>query len=586
MKTRILLLALAIASRASFAADTGAEPPPGEALSRASVTIPYSELRALWEAAHTQKSDAAKPEPAPVAHLVSRADVRLQLGESASVVEAVFDVEVLEPKWQSIPLLGGDARLEKAEAGDRAIVWQDGYKLLASERGKTTATLHLAAPGVKQLQSGRGILAADHVNRGKDAAATFLQLNLTAATVKRLTISGLPDGLEARVDDKPASTISGGTASFHLPSEAGPIRIELAAPRVERPPEPSVWEAQSQVLVRFAEERLQFQARVFARTDAGSGTEFFLTLPANASGVSVKGDDLAESATVRADDGQRLVRVRWQTPDVLDRELSLSYSIPQSPLAEQWPLRAPATIGGEESRHLFAVAVPDGLELKGNGVRPAVDAQRLPAWVRAELKGATFVTAEGGPRVDLQARWLPTVGAADAVVTEAKSELRLVTDGSLRTAATWTIRHAAPLAWRLDLPADVELLECTVAGRAARPVQREQGALEISLPAPDAKSGVTSVALVFAARAEPLDPVSGKVALALPRTALFVERLLWSVALPDAFEITAISGNVAVAAGGRRDAERGEQIISLRKDLCRGERPAVELFYQRRGLNK
>lgn len=51
--------------------------------------------------------------------------------------------------------------------------------------------------------------------------------------------------------------------------------------------------------------------------------------------------------------------------------------------------------------------------------------------------------------------------------------------------------------------------------------------------------------------------------------------------LPGAFEITALDGNVSVA-----EPARGDRPIALRKDFCRAERPAVSLFYQRRGLEK
>jgi hypothetical protein len=117
----------------------------------------------------------------------------------------------------------------------------------------------------------------------------------------------------------------------------------------------------------------------------------------------------------------------------------------------------------------------------------------------------------------------------------------------------------------------------------ARPIQRENGVIELALPTP--KDGTTSVALVYTAKLKALDPVSGDVGLELPRTALFIERLDWSITLPATFEITAIDGNVS-ASGSTAESTGGDRIISLRKDFCRAERPAVSLFYQRRSLEK
>ena len=95
MKAAVCLLTL-LAAAAS--ADTVPEPPPTPDLGKAFVTIPYSELRALWEAGQRKADPPAPPEPAPVAHLVHRAEMRIALGEGVSTIDADFDVESLDKK--------------------------------------------------------------------------------------------------------------------------------------------------------------------------------------------------------------------------------------------------------------------------------------------------------------------------------------------------------------------------------------------------------------------------------------------------------------------------------------------------------
>ena len=559
---------LALLTTAASAA-TLPEPPPSPDLGRAFVTIPYAELRALWEAGQRKPEPVAPPEVAPVPFLVHRADVRIALGEAASKIDAEFEVEALEKKWQRIPLLGGEVRLEKAEAGERSIVWDEGYALLTNVPGRTPVALHLATRGARQL-------------------TVPLQLKLGSASVKRLSVSGIPAGLEARVNGQ-AGASADGVAVFLLPGDAGEVSLELTVPKIAEAPKPpppitpSHWQTQSQVLVRFAEGRLRFAARVFARADDGSGLDLTLALPANAGAITVTGEDVADWSQTRGDDGRRLLRIRWKTRDVLDRELSIAYAVPQSPLAEQWTLQAPASPDDKDARHLYAILPADGLELKGDALRAAVESRRLPEWMREKIDGAAFVTAEAASQLVLQTHWLPAIATAEAIVSEAKAALRLVADGATQTAVSYTIKHAAPLAWRLELPEKVELLSCTVGGAAAPPIQRENGVIELALPTP--KNGATSVALVYTAKLKPLDPVSGDVALELPRTPIFIEHLDWSITLPAAFEITAIDGNVSVGSNAS-ESTGGDRIISLRKDFCRAERPSVSLFYQRRSLEK
>jgi hypothetical protein len=566
MKAAVCFLAILTAAAS---ADTLPEPPPTPDLGKAYVTIPYAELRALWEAGQPKANPPEPPEPAPVPYLVHRADVRIVLGESASKIDADFEVESLDKKWQHIPLLGGDARLDKADAGERSLVWDNGYELLTNVPGRTPVAMHLITRGIGQLR-------------------TPLKLKFGNASVKRLSISGIPAGLEARVNGQTGTSTEGGSV-FLLPGDAGEVSLELAAPKIDEAPAPpppitpSHWQTQSQVLVRFAEGRLRFASHVFARADDGSGLDMTLALPANAGAISVTADDLADWSQTRANDGRRLLRIRWKTRDLLDRELTLAYAVPQSPLADQWTLQAPTSPDDKEARNLFTILPAEGLELKGDALRAAVESRRLPEWMRAEVGGASFVTAEGAAQLVLQTHWLPSITTAEAIVSEAKATLRLVADGATQTTISYAIKHQAPLTWQLELPAKVELLSCTAGNGAVQPIQRENGALELTLPTPSGPT--TTVTLVYTAKLKPLDPVSGDVALDLPRTPLFIEHLEWAIAIPSTFEVTAIDGNVSVGESTGTPAH-GDRPVALRKDFCRAERPAVSLFYQRLGLEK
>jgi len=572
MKTHLLLLhaTTLLVGGLPLVADP-AEPPPSAELARAFVTIPYAELRSLWEAGQAARTRPEKPAAAPFGSVVQGADLDLQLGERTSTLTAKFAVEVLQTQWQSIPLLGGEVQLEKADAAGRQIVSQDGYALLTDQPGQCAVVLQCRVRGAKSF-----------------TPQNPLRLKLDRATVKRLRVSGIPAGLEARVDGQPATELKEGVAVFALRGEPAEVALQLAEPRVEQAPKPptaSRWQTQSQTLVRYAEGRLQFSSRVFAHSDAGSGLEILLTLPSNAAAVTAAGEDVGDWTSFRMDDGRRVLGVRWKTADVLDRELVVSYAVPQSPLAEQWTLQPPSAPEDAAAKHLFAILPAEGLELKGAGLRAAVASHRLPTWMREEIGGAAFVTAESGAQLALQTNWLPVIATAEAIVTEAKCQLRLVADGSQQTTATYSIRHRTPLAWTLELSPDVEILTCTVGAQEARPIQRAKGVIEFNLPAPrDPAKGLTQITLVYAAKTKALDPVSGQVALELPRTPLFIERLDWTVVIPGAFEVTAAEGNVAIIAAAEVTPETNT--ITLRKDLCRAERPGVELFYQRRSLEK
>ena len=71
---------------------------------------------------------------------------------------------------------------------------------------------------------------------------------------------------------------------------------------------------------------------------------------------------------------------------------------------------------------------------------------------------------------------------------------------------------------------------------------------------------------------------------------LFIHELSWILALPDDYITTALEGNVTIdrstlATGGRARPASPGNVIHLKKELVRGEHPAVELYYERRGLD-
>ena len=71
------------------------------------------------------------------------------------------------------------------------------------------------------------------------------------------------------------------------------------------------------------------------------------------------------------------------------------------------------------------------------------------------------------------------------------------------------------------------------------------------------------------------EPVSGKLDVELPQTDLLVSRIDWELRIPANYELTAMEGNVEDAPGG------SPGVIKLCKELCKGEQPMAQIFYQK-----
>lgn len=426
----------------------------------AKVTIPYSELKSLWEAARSKKAPAPEPAP-PIASTVLAAEYHLTLDSPAPTLEASYQVQSLSDDWSLLPLLGGEAHLEQGPVEGQSVIWtSDAYHLLTRSRGNEVLALKFALPMPAEWKEG-------------------LELKPGPAALNRLRVTGIPAGQVLRIDGLTPTRQDDQESVFHIPGGTERLSLHLEVFRkpeapVVTPPQASTWVLQSEVHLDYREGRLSYQC-----------------------------------------------------------------------------------------------------------LKKTLQSKRLPEWLREKVGPRAFLTAEAGETYALKANWLPRLQTAQAMVAEASYESRLVADGALLVKASYIISHQAPMSWRLELPKIDEVLTCKVNATAVQPVKRGEGILEFSLPQPT--ESTTTVSLCYAARLDPFDQVSGRCDLELPRTDLFIHDLKWDLQLPDEYRTTALEGNVAI--DRRNHQSQSDSILHLRKELVRGEHPALELYYQRRGLD-
>ncbi len=541
------------------------DPPPG--IPGAMVTIPYSELKALWDAAQPDPWPAPEPRP-PLQAVLMAAHYELTFADQSARLSARYRMRSFTGDWQLVPLLGGEAQLAESTDEHAGIVWQnEGYHLLTQERGESEFQLHFTLGDPAAWPDG-------------------LRLIPGTAAMNRLHVSGIPAGKSIRIAGLSPTESRDGAIIYHIPGGLPELAVFLDAfrePEAAPPPEASTWNLQSEVCVRYRDGRLHYESRIHCQANGGSGLAMDLVLPGNALELSLEGEDFAESELGRRDDGSRTSRVKWQTRDVLDRVVLLTYAVPQSPLATSWLLSAPRVPEENATQSLLAIVPVEGLELAGEDLKDSVQSRRLSEWLGARIGTADFLTVETGASCELRTIWLPRLETAQAIVQLASYETRLFSDGALLVKARYNLTHQSPLAWRLELPAIEEILTCEVNGLNARPVKRGETTIEFALPAPD--DGSSTVSLCYAARLEALDRVSGRCDLQLPRTSLFVHDLTWALALPDDYKTTAFEGNLTIDPRPASDRPASESVLCLRKQLLRGEHPTVELHYERRGLD-
>ena len=537
----------------------GQTDPPAWNPEKAAVTLPYSELKLLWEAANRLKKEA-KEIPPPVDAVVRSLVADLIVSEESVRLVAQFEVQSLADGWHAIPLLGGSAPLIKIQPAEAEVVWRENrYALLRQGPGSQSLTLEFAAP------------------RQPGAREKLIDLAPQNATVQVLNVSGIPQDRSLEVNGKPVLSRSG-SATLPL-TQIGPmVVLSLSSiPATTKAAAPSTWNLSTQAVVRYQDGALHQVMRLFAQDQTGAGQHLRLQLPDHARNVQIQSEGLTSQRSVRSPEGALSYDLTWEEAGTLDRKIELRFETPVSPLASEWTLCVPQTLekGGARDA-LYAVVLSPGLEIVGDGITPGSASKRISEWYQEQMGNADFVSLQIREDTQVRPRWLPLRSTAQATITEAHFETQLEKSGRTLNRATYAIEHEGALTWPLKLPPGCEVLRCTVNGLAVAPVARDETSIEFGLT-PDGKSK-SQVEISYTQSGPPLEPIEGSTTLTLLQTSLFIRQLDWKLEIPAVFAINAVDGNVEVS-GSASGADSNS--VLLTKSLCQGEAPSVEVFYHR-----
>ncbi|MEI6349881.1 MAG: hypothetical protein WCP06_02100 [Verrucomicrobiota bacterium] len=514
-----------------------AQPPE---LNDARVTLPYPELKSLWEAARAAKEPEKAAPPIDAALLSARYDLTLKSGYAEGLVE--IELQCFADEWTMIRLIASDTQIDKVEPADMQVINRDGaYIAMVKGVQRKKITLHFASPTTTV------------------AVGESISIPWISAPIRTLTIHGLPKTKTATLNGGTLIATADGASSYRLPGDKA-VQLVIATPA--EPPLPSHWKTETEAMVHFSEGRLRYESHVSAFAQDGSGLELELGLPQSARVLEVKGEDLSRWNAAKT------LAVHWKTRDYLTREFEIIYEIPQPATAGRWKLQAPSVLGADQGQTLYALAGEQGLDLQP--VKPTTKA--MGRWLAQCASKETVSVVGSDGEVDV--KWLPLVATTTAVIDLQQSKTRVVSDGALLNESTYVLRHQGPLVWRLTLPAGSQLLTCSINGQRTNPVDRGENILEFLVPA-DAEKSVAEVKLSYTAKKPPFEPISGKLEVELPQTDLLIHKIEWDLQIPPGYDLTATEGNTETVPGGSRG------VVQMRKELCKNEQPSTRIYYQK-----
>ena len=505
------------------------------------ITLPYSQFARLT----AQPEPTPTPEP-PVKSALTRADYAITIGDGGQArVQVEWQAENFSDTWAWVAVAPLGLAIEP-----------DADSTLVASQGEIR--LMMATPGIHRAA------ATFPATSSLGVAARF---PIVPATFTSIEVRGDDPSANWRIDGASMLINADGKSRHLLPATADEIVVRQVESQPD-PKEPETWNVTVEAWVAYDAGWLDHEVRLTAIPADRSGSAIRIVFPDSPPRIDVASDGLAGHEQTA--DGLVL---QWETRTTHERTITLRYRTQVAGDHTQWLPRLPETSGTT-----IVLAIPQGAEITGDGWLPDPAPARLPAWLR-EKSHAQPVLLHSGDPAPASVKWLPRVETDAMTVAEASISTRVVADGSQLTTAVYQISHTGSGTARWSLPENMTLLDASVSGQRATPVDRGD-ALEFALPAPAHGGHPTTLEFSYTGTGAALDRVAGGLVVESPSTPLFAHRIDWSIVLPDGTRLDAVESN-AEAAPAPANAPPGAAF--LRRLLTRGEPLRAEVFY--RSLN-
>ncbi len=528
-------------------------------LSQAEVRLSYSEFKKLI----SQKPAEKETQPA-FPELLS-AKIALKVINDQPQLTGTFQTVSFSDEIATTPLIRGDVSVS-AKKPESALVVMNGGALALCTQKVGTHNIEL-----------------EILPKVTNETTTF---SIPPCPAAIFSVDSLPEGQSVilKSNDQEYSLLEGQSIPITDSDQSITLRflnsketskVQKEALKAQLPPEPSTWTWQHQAIVHPKDGELYYFLVATASASDGSGVSATLPMPPDARYIEVEGEDLISHEKVRGENRALNLTLHWKTRGILDRKVMIAYRMPLRPLDPTWKLQTP---GNENTRTRFILPQNPLLDYTAKGLTPPTGSQGLPSMIQTLLDGEKCHYLEAGASAEVAVVTIPVATIAKGTVDKASWHTRIEHDGAMLVKGHLLIHHQDSMNFEFDTPKGLKILSCELNGTTIAPVDLGEGRLMVNLPANRKESAFTCS---FSGSQEALNLVEGTMTTSLPQTPTFIHALEWSIDLPSGYQSETHGNLKRKTAAQNNNASR----ITLEKNLCRDERPEVQIFYQRNDLN-
>lgn len=530
-------------------------------INQGEVVLPYTQFLQLLEAADKDAEELIKP---PVNYIVKSVTYHLK-GTDLDAVQltATFEVVNLSKEWQQIFLMEASAAVSNVELAKAHLVCtSNGLYVLLEPDEDISISIELAHSPATPIRGGHRI--ADFI--AIEAAQGKLEINHGSDPAMLAVTGAFPGDQEKSL--------------FCLPAGGGRVQVKLFEAATFKP---TRWRANSTHWIREADGFLAVTSHVrLLAGDTGRTSQARLHLNPQANIECIRAVQDDEACTHRLEttnDGISVV-FDWNADEAIVREVLVDYTLPLALRNGHLSVPLVRVADAAEQHSTVYVSKFSDIAVDFNSDK-WLDVEQLPGCLQASASREPlhYLSFKEAPKsIRLDAMIMPRVKTARAMVTQATYSTQVNTEGGIYHEASILVEHNEATQCTVRLPEGGKLLACAVNGAAAEPLLGAAGSLILQLPKQDNAHTDSKVEYIFTVKNSAMDPVTGKLALALPWTSLFIREIDWVVALPGDYRVTALEGNVVSGTSSKPGS------IHLHKTICDGEVPVAALHYTRKDI--
>ncbi|HEX7795722.1 MAG TPA: carboxypeptidase-like regulatory domain-containing protein [Vicinamibacterales bacterium] len=529
-----------------------------------SVTLTLSEYNRLLDLAYRP---VTTPPPAPVAAVLSNAEMRVRVDGSAATGTFTLAGQVLRPGVNRVTLLSDATVLDASADGHPLPLLMDGrsHQALFSGPGPFSATLEWGSPVI--FKPGRAsfmlsVPPAGAAHATIEVPGEQADVHLSAGSIIRRTTQDGRTMVEAALDPASATEVSWSMR------DSAPV----AAARESR----TVADVMS--LITLADSDVRMVALVDLTVVQGEPRTVELQLPAGYQLMGITGSTLETSEP--ADN-----KVVLTLADPAARRHQFLVSLERPHPAGSFSLDTALVQVSDVQRERGEIAVEgvgtlDLAATERQGMH-RVDIRELNSALQSLARTPLLAgfryqrTPSSVPGVALAVTRFPDSSVLAAVVDRLAATTLITTEGrALTEVQMWVRNHAQPFV-KVSLPPGATMVSVEVAGEPAKPVSGDDGSRVPLLRPGFRPTELYSVSFVYLHAGTPFGR-KGDLAMTLPRMDIPVGLVDWEVFAPEKYSMRYINGNAI-------PRQAVERVIAARKVQTSSAPRAVDSLLSRVG---